>query len=209
MKFEAAIIGLIGVIVGAILTTTKDWWFHKLKKKEEQTYLAIQISCLLERFVSGCLEVVHDDGLCHGQRDDHGYLSPQVRTPYFEPLKTDVNWKSLPANMMYKILRLPSQVDDANAYISVASEFAADPPDFEEFFEARIEKYAELGLLAIEIIEDLRTLAKLPSVPLVGNWLPGERLQEAYDKVKAEQSARQIQHQEVYLQMSEKVKGES
>jgi ABC-type lipoprotein release transport system permease subunit len=49
---EAAVIGLFGVIVGAILTviltTAKDWWFHRVKKKEEQTYLAIQISCLLE-----------------------------------------------------------------------------------------------------------------------------------------------------------------
>ena len=128
---EAAVIGLFGVIVGAILTviltTVKDWWFHRVKKKEEQTYLAIQISCLLEQFVSGCLEVAYDNGLCHGQRDKQGCLSPQVRTPNFEPLKVDVNWKSLPTNLMYQILRLPSQIDDANAYINAAWEYAVAP----------------------------------------------------------------------------------
>jgi hypothetical protein len=191
---EIAVIGFVGVIVGAILTaiftTVKDWWFHRIKKKEDQTYLAIQISCLLERFISGCLEVAYDDGLCHGQRDEQGCLSVQVSTPDFEPLKVDVNWKSLPTALMYQILRLPSQIDDANAYISAVWEFSAYPPDYEELFEARVEKYSELGLKAIKLVEKLELLANLPSEPITGDWVPKDRLQQAYDKVKAEGAER-------------------
>ena len=203
MKLEAALIGLVGVIIGAMVATAKDWWFHSVKKKEDQTYLAIQISCLLERFTIGCLEVAYDDGLFHGQRDEQGCLSPQVKTPDFEPLKIDVNWKSLPTNLMYKILRLPSQVDDANAYIRAAWEYASFPPDYEELFEARIEKYAELGLIATALVEELQKLAKLPSSSKVDGWDPKIRLQQAYDKIKAELKAKNQRHQLVALQMSE------
>lgn len=203
MKFEAAIIGLIGVIIGAFLATLKDWWFHRVKKKEDQTYLAIQISCLLERFSTGCLEVAYDDGRSHGQPDEHGYLSPQVKTPDFEPLSVDVNWKSLPTSLMYQILRLPSKIDDANAYISAASEYAASPPNFEEFFEARVEKYSELGLLAIELVEELRELAKFPADPSDDDWNPKARLKEAYDGVRAEISARNLRNQITAKQMAE------
>ncbi len=203
MKLEAALIGLVGVIIGAMLATAKDWWFHRVKKKEDQIYLAIQINCLLERFTSGCLEVAYDDGLYHGQRDERGCLSPQVKTPDFEPLQVDVNWKSLPTNLMYKILRLPSRVDDANAYISAAWEYASDPPDYEEVFEARIKKYAELGLLAIELAEELRELAKLPTMPSADNWDPKTRLQQAYDKIKSEIHARNQRYQLVVQEMSE------
>jgi hypothetical protein len=203
MKLEAALIGLVGVIIGAILATIKDWWFHRAKKKEDQTYLAIQVSCLLERFTSGCLEVAYDDGLFQGQRDEKGCLSPQVKTPNFEPLKVDVNWKSLPTNLMYKILRLPGQVDDANAYIRAAWEHASYPPDFEELFEARIEKYAELGLIAIALVEELQGLAKLTSSPNADEWDPKSLLQQAYNKVKDEINARNQHHQLVAQQMSE------
>lgn len=204
---EAAMIGLLGVIVGAsltaLLTATKDWWFHSIKKKEEQTYLAIQISCLLERFVSGCVEVAYDDGLCHGQRDEQGCLTVQVPTPSFEPLSVDVNWKSLPTDLMYQILRLPSQIDDANAYISAAWEYAADPPDFEELFEAREEKYSALGLQAIKLINDLREIADLPSEPESERWNPQGRLQDAQNKVTAVIAERDKHNQKILKEMSD------
>ncbi|MCU4677469.1 hypothetical protein N7931_17745 [Catenovulum sp. 2E275] len=121
----------------------------------------------------------------------------------FEPLKVDVNWKSLPTNLMYKILRLPSRVHDANAYISTEWKYASYPPDYEELFEARIEKYAELGLIAIKLVEELQELAKLPTVPKTDDWDPKSRLQQAYDKIKAEIDARNQRNQLVAQQMPE------
>lgn len=41
-------------------------------------------------------------------------------------------------------------------------EFVAGPPDYEEFFEGRAEKFSELGLRAMEISTNLRKLCNLP-----------------------------------------------
>jgi hypothetical protein len=152
--------------------------------------------------VSGCLEVAYDNGLCHGQRDKQGCLSPQVRTPNFEPLKVDVNRKSLPTNLMYQILRLPSQIEDANAYINAAWEYASSPPDFEELFEARVEKYSGLGLQTIKLIEALKELVDLPSESPKDDWMPQERLQHAYDKVNLEIAERHKQNQRTMSEIS-------
>ncbi|GGA85888.1 hypothetical protein GCM10011369_29910 [Neiella marina] len=207
MKLDAALIGLLGVFVGAILAVMKDWWFHRARQKEERAYLAIQISCLLERFVSGCLDVVNDDGLFQGQRDSQGCLSVQVSAPQFEPLQIDVNWKCLPASLMYSVLRFPSKVDDANAYISAVWEFAASPPDYDELFEARIEKFSELGLLAISLTDELRRLAKLPISPLNDEWDPKEELAKANHQVKMEIESRVRRQQGAMRQMSTQKQG--
>ncbi|WP_010603934.1 hypothetical protein [Pseudoalteromonas maricaloris] len=105
--------------------------------------------------------------------------------------------------MINKILRLSGQVDDANAYIRAAWEYASYPPDFEEFFEARIEKYAELGLIAIALVEELQGLAKLTSSTDADDWEPKSLLQQAYNKVKDEINARNQHYQLVAQQMSE------
>lgn len=190
-----AIFGLLGVVLGVTLTTFRDWWLRRTIKKEEQIYLVTHVSCLLERFISGCVDVAYDNGLFEGQRDRHGCLAVQVTAPSFEPLQfKDVNWKSLPAGLMYQVLRLPNKIKNADSYVADVAKYVASGPDYEEIFEARKEKYSELGLHAIKVLEELCLLANLPNeLNNDDEWAPKNRLKKALDQVKLERAERYAQ----------------
>lgn len=143
---DKAAYGLLGVVIGFFLTFVKDWWFERRRIKKEAEFLSIQMIYLLERFISGCAEVVSDDGLCHGQTDKGGYRSIQVSAPEFNPSEVEVKWKSLPTNLMYELLNFPSSVEATNFRISGAFEYAATPPDFDEGFEERQCQYAKTNM---------------------------------------------------------------
>ena len=129
---DKATYGLIGVIVGVGITIIKEWWFQNQKNKKDIEFLSIKITCMLDRFYGGCIEVVCDDGLFHGQRNQDDCREVQVSTPKFSPESADVECKALPASLMYEILSFSSDIEIANAKISGAFEHAAFPPDYEE-----------------------------------------------------------------------------
>ncbi|RQM58637.1 hypothetical protein [Aeromonas enteropelogenes] len=159
---ESAIFGLVGVVVGALLTVAKEWWFSSRKTRKEAEYLAIQVACGFERYAAVCADVVADDGLCEGRPNEHGIHEIQIKVPKFEPETFDVEWKSLPAALMYEVLNFPYQAELAGREVSDAFEYAATPPDFSEGFEERQLQYAKLGLIALELSEKLRVHARLP-----------------------------------------------
>jgi len=159
-----AIFGLLGVIVGAVITSWREIWFFRLKNQKEKEYLVIQLLSKLERFVRGCADVVADDGLFEGRGDDDGARRTQVDVPKidFEDLKVD--WKVLPIDFMYEILDLPYKTELANNLIRSAGE-NADYPDFETYFEIRQYEYATLGLDTNKLINKLRAEIKLEPRP--------------------------------------------
>lgn len=140
-----AIFGLICVVVGALLTLAREWWFHRHKTQKEREYLAVVASCALDAYARQCAAVAADDGLYHGQTDQDGYHRIQTDTPKFEPEKLAVEWKSLPARLMYQILDFPNQADLAESKVEGAFDYSATPPDFAEGFEERMFEYAKLG----------------------------------------------------------------
>ncbi|MEP1551639.1 MAG: hypothetical protein ABJJ44_18080 [Paraglaciecola sp.] len=173
-KLQAVI---LGGILGFVLSIIKDYFFANKKQKTERYYLAIIVSASLESFISKCLDVVCDDGE-YGER---GCLETRVSTPRFEPMELDVSWQSLDKGLLYNILTLPEKISDANAHISAAAEYAASPPDYEEFFDTRKLKYSELGLIACSIVTKLQTTAKLPK-PDLKEWSPEKVFSEQKEK---------------------------
>lgn len=189
---ESAIFGLIGVALGALLTVAKEWWFQSRRTQKDAEYLAIQVSCGLERYVAGCVAVVGDDGLYHGQTDEHGYHTIQVETPKFDPTLFNVEWRSLPTNLMYEVLDLPYKGEVADHAIWGAFEYAAGPPDFYEGFEERQLQYATLGITASRLAVMLREHVGLPA-RVVGDWNPIEYMEEkksAIETRRVESAAR-------------------
>lgn len=146
-----AVSGLIGVVVGAIITGAKDELVRWRTRRNHGEYLAIRVVSILDRYVEGCIEVVNDDGLAFGQRGPDGCLSPQASLPDFEVQSLDVDWKCISAKLMYGILSFPTLIYSANQHISAANDYAAGPPDYEEFFEERQYQYAVLGLKAAKL----------------------------------------------------------
>ncbi|USF86401.1 hypothetical protein [Candidatus Endoriftia persephonae] len=186
---------LIGVVLGVFLNAIKEWWFKKGTNKKELEYLAIRISCILDTFVNGCADVIADDGLCYGQPDKDGYRSIQTKTPDFDPLSVEVEWKSLKAEIMYEVLNFPNQIQSANHKISGAFEYAASPPDYEEGFEERQLQYATLGLKAYKLATKLRTIGNLPAQATPGKdeWNPIQFMEQKIkdiEKLQKERSSR-------------------
>lgn len=177
---KTAIFSLIGVFVGAFLTTAKDWWFERRRSQKDLAYLAIHVVCIFDRFVAGCIDVTRDDGLSYGQRDKDGCKVPQVEHPSVDFMSIDVEWKSLPPKLMYEVLNFPTLIEDAKSHISIVTDFEAGPPDYEEYFETSTIKFSELGLMAIDLSNKLRAIGKLPeAIEYEEGWSRKEILAKA------------------------------
>lgn len=155
-----ALIGLFGVLVGSVITLSKEIWTSWLQRRREGSFSAIRLICILEEYADGCVSVVYDDGTSQGRpagRLESGeeYCEIQVEQP--DPLEfpEDIVWRSLPESLMHRTLALPNKARSTNRSIAAASEHAF-APDYEELFDARQEGYARLGLEALEIADDLR-----------------------------------------------------
>jgi hypothetical protein len=186
---ESAIFGLVGVALGALLTVAKEWWFQSRKTKKDAEYLAIQVSCELERFLARCAEVVDDDGLRDGQTDENGYHSIQIEAPTFDPKLFEVEWKSLPVNLMYEVLDFPYQGEVASRHVAAAFKYGASPPDFSEGFEERQLQYAVLGIAASQLATKLRNYVGLP-VRSIGEWDPVRHMEDQKTAIEARRTER-------------------
>lgn len=176
-NLEIAIIGLVGVVVGAVvtagLTMIREWMSERKEQKKNSEYLAILVSSMLDMYVAGCAEVVSDDGLYHGERNADGYREIHSTAPSFEPLSVQVEWKSLPSKLMNEVLSFPLEIEAAKSKIEGAYEYEATPPDFDEYFAERQYQYALLGLRAFGLSSSLRRNARLPARS-PSSWNPVE-----------------------------------
>jgi hypothetical protein len=175
--------GLIGVVIGSLLTWIREAWSARRIRTDHARYLAIRVVCVLDGYVGKCAEVVDDDGLSYGQRNEKGYLVPQVETPDAPKFPEDLDWKSVEHILAYKLLSMSNEAEMADSKISSVSEYVASPPDFEEYFEERQDQYSKLGLAAFAITQTLREKYKLPSQEFA-DWNPAERLRKARQEVE-------------------------
>jgi hypothetical protein len=198
---DKAAFGLVGVALGFSLTIIKEWWFEKRKNQKTIEFLSIQVVCMLDRFINGCVDVVQDDGLFQGQYHSDGCCHPVVTQPTIEPEKLDVEWKVLPAVLMYEILNFPNEVESANNRIDAEFEFSAFPPDYDEGFEERQYQYALLGLKAYDLAFKLRKLSKLPENTQTG-WNPIKFMEEKKLKIEKLRIKRAEENKEMMNKIS-------
>lgn len=172
-----AIIGFVGVLIGVIATVGKDVVSYWAGRRNAGRYAAVRIVCVLDEYVEKCVEVVHDDGTREGRpagRTDSGeeYLSAQVDPPQPPGFAGDIDWTSINPDLMYRVLALPNLAVRTERFVSDASEHSY-PPDYGEFFRARWEGYADLGLEALSIATALRRQFNLPLTSMEAghhNW---------------------------------------
>lgn len=185
---ESAVFGLVGVIIGAILTAAltvlREIWLQRRKDAKDREYLAVQVSGQLERYVAGCVEVVRDYGLYQGQRNAQDQCEVQAEEPKFEPELLKVEWKSLPVDLMYEILDFPVRAEEAKRHSDSAYEHAF-PPDYEDWFVERQYQYAKLGLAASSLAAKLRDNVDLPPRPAPNKyWNPLEFMANRVSEVE-------------------------
>ncbi|NQY06433.1 MAG: hypothetical protein HRT68_09705 [Flavobacteriaceae bacterium] len=194
---EKYIFGLAGVALGAILNFVREVYAERRSRKKEAEYLAIRLICIFDSFMEGCTSVVGDDGLCHGQTDSEGYSRPQVSTPELKIQLEDVNWKSLPPDLMYEILYFSNVIKDANNFISSTFEYAANPPDYFEGFEERRYQYTKLGLMASELTGKLRKKYDIPKNG-ISSWDIVEYLNMENKKINDLRAKREAKHKAMF-----------
>lgn len=183
---------LVGVVIGAGLTFLREFLTTKAKRKKDAAYLTAVVSGALDRFVAGCELVVNDDGLSQGQYDEDGTRSAQSSLPEFRPEELKVEWPSIPAELIYRVLDLPYKREAANSYITEAGEHA-DPPDYENYFDQRQYQYAKLGLEAVNLSRDLRKHSSFPDRDR-GAWDPAWYFQEVIDRIDRQWKERDERH---------------
>jgi hypothetical protein len=193
---SAAIIGLLGVILGSVLTSFKDLIAHFFHRKGNGRYAAVRLIAVLDEYAQGCVSVVSDDGTCEGRpagRTEQGeeyYVSQAIR-PEPPTFPVDIDWRSINFRLMYRILSLPNAARETDRYISASAEHSF-PPEYEEVFAARQEGYAHLGLEAVNLIKDLRREFRLPDTPKKF-WDWGWNMEDFFQEKLAEfQKRRQV-----------------
>lgn len=178
-----AVFGLIGVLIGVFSTWGQSWWSESRSTGRAAHYLAVRVVCVLDQYVERCAEVVSDDGLSFGQRNPDGCLEPQVPLPGPPMFPEDVDWKSIGHDLMYRLLSMPAEVEEADQAIGFVRSVVAFPPDYDEFFEERSYQYGQIGLKASALADELRKIYSIPQREL-GDWNPLEKLSEAIKEVE-------------------------
>ncbi len=187
----SALSGLGGVWLGGQLTTKREAVREADRVKREASYLAILVVAHLDRFVNGCVQVSFDDGTSEGRpAGENGvYHEATVKAPAFDPLALNVDWKVLPANLMYSVLNLPYRTEQLANHIASVSEFD-DPPEYTETFWARQQGYAKLGVEVSAVVQQLRQHAGLPTEePIQGDLDRDEVLKKQITRIDQERAA--------------------
>ncbi len=179
-----ALIGFAGVCVGAGIAWLREYSAGRQKKRSDGAYLAAIVGGALDSFISGCSEVVQDNG----DTDIEGYSHPSATAPSFDPSKLNVDWRTIPPNLLFDIQDLPYQLLHAEGAINAALTYAASPPEYEEFFEERQFQFAKLGIHCIEIVERLRSHAKLSPRPKTYDWDAKAYFKSKIDKIEERRS---------------------
>ena len=177
---EKLLIGIAGVFVGALLTILREFFNEWRSKRNDARYLAVRVSCQLDHFISGCFEVVCDNGV----EDQQGCLVTNSKTPTIDLDGIDGKWQSMRFDLMYRILDLPNRLNYAKEVISIAAEYGDGAPDYRDAFRARQYQYALLGIEANEIAETLRSKYSMPK-KCYETWKPLETFIEKKAEIDA------------------------
>ena len=181
-----AAIGFAGVLVGAAIAVIGQWLIIKRNEESESAYVAANLVAALDQLAHDCGSVAFDDGTSDGQPAEDGYHYIQIPTPVFSLPESQTNLKHLSAATTYKVLVLPNRIKSIERLIS--HEWENDsPPDFPSTFQLRQYSFANLGIDAANLAEEIRKEHKILSRPSdIWNPLPSliEKV-EAIDAIRA------------------------
>lgn len=202
-----AIIGLVGVIVGASIAWAQTWWAHKQEQKKSANYLAIRVVNTLRQYLYKCWLVAEDDGLSQGQRDSDGCLVPQATDPGPIKYPDDIDWKSIDSKLAYQLLSLPQKAEFAERAIAAAIEFSSGPPDYEEVFEERYLQYSMIGLTVLSLENELCKTYAIPKENSLENWNPSEVFRKAIQNVEKAQVERAESQRRIMDELNNPLRG--
>ncbi|MDX6083939.1 hypothetical protein SIL81_08590 [Xanthomonas campestris pv. incanae] len=166
--------GLIGVIIGGLFQAIVAWRRESKQKEEDLVYLAITVASELNAFASRCADVAADVGY----PDSRGFQQSTVSAPALDMRALDVNWKSLPFDLLDRVFALPTAYRQAKELI--AFEAGQDPDS--GFLQLRLQ-YGKLGIQASTLAAALRNHVGRPA-PAPGAHDLSPQLRESVAKLE-------------------------
>jgi hypothetical protein len=186
------VVGAVGVILGSFLSLIREMWIYSRDRNKRATYLAILVSMQLEKFLRGCAHVSGDTA----QTTDSGEYFTRYSLPCLNFDELDIDWQSLPPDLMRKLMTFPSRIQEANEMIASVSEHHS-PGDFETI-EEQIFQYSKLGLKANKLAIELREYINLPKKKYI-NWDPVNKMNQELAKVETSRKRRAKSFEALYV----------
>lgn len=194
--FSPATMGFLGgasaIGFPLMFNLVKEIVFDKRKRNAERAYISVQLVFLLDKFVARCADVSWDEGFdpTMPEPTDEN-LVDQTQIPAFDMSSVKGEYKYLSADMLARLHSIEIKLNQAK------EELFRDGVDWYgdnwRHYELRRELYANVGLFAAEIADDLR---KEFDIQNVDGWEPSERIRgslKSLNKVKAERKERKRQ----------------
>jgi len=152
-------LGAAGVTwIGHKLTADKESTAIEKERTRHASYLAIRVVTNLDHFVIKCREVLADEGA-----ESEGIVYPTAVYPTLS-YPDDVDWRSIPPALMYRILALPNALDAANRDIDFVGEHVAGPPNHDDLFDAQNYHFSKLGIAALDLADAIRVGYAIPAL---------------------------------------------
>lgn len=190
LELLRALIPIGGTLIAALFAGFVAWLLHRAKVRHEDEkertanarelkLASVLVSDQLAIFVQGCHEVAAEIGCDEwgqpaggGKEGFEDIHSPTTQEPNWAPSSIAAQWKYFDPSLLDQLFKLSLLVNDANWRISGARLFS-DPPDYSEYFQERRLSYANLGLRAITLREQV-----IANAGLADEGMP-ERYQDA------------------------------
>ena len=150
--------GLIGVVVGALLSAFIQTVTHHHAKRQRRQHLILLVCSILDEFCSDCQDAIEEEG------DEYtpsrgGFVVPLPTGPAFP---AEVDWTTMEQDLVRRILSLRPAVRRVDERLRQNWDDWSDPPDYKEVFAFRSERCGELRQEALELSASLRKKAKPP-----------------------------------------------
>ena len=144
----AAVFGLVGAIIGSIITLAGQWRNEKTNKNRELAYAAIVISYAAKNIASSTWNAVHSfDEYQQVYNEEHRHFP--CNTPMLSLNSFDINWKVVPISCLDKIFECSNRLELNEKYLNTPMASNMDA----------VECDAYILLEQIEIIEILLSAA--------------------------------------------------
>lgn len=165
-----------GIYLGSRLTTWRDRSQRQAEIERQAKFLAIRVVCILDPFVRNCIAASTDEG----EPDANHVHVPRTSAPTIN-LPNDVDWKAIDPKLAYAIISLPDAVARAEDRLSHLDDFT---PDRDDYFNDRMALYAQIGLDALKITEQLRETFDVPKLGSIEDIFDAAILTKARDDAR-------------------------
>ena len=150
--------GLIGVVVGALLTAFIQWVAHRHAKQQRLQHLILVMCSILDEFCSDCQDAIEEEG-DENSYSRGGFVVPVPTVPAFP---SEVDWTTVDLDWVRRFLALRLALPRVDKRVEYIWNESAHPPKMEAAFAFRREKCSEFLQEALELSAALRKKAKPP-----------------------------------------------